>query len=181
MRLRMDAGTGALVSAQVTLNTALMFSKASDEWSTPQAFFDLLDDEFGFAIDVAATRHNTKCAGYFGPDGLEDDALLADWGRALKAVEDGTWRSIFWMNPPYSRCREFIALASIKARLRGYTTVCLVPSRTDTRWWHDHVWDRESNGYRPGVEVRFVKGRLKFGGAKAGAPFPSVVVIFRPY
>ena len=159
------------------LNSALMFSKASDEWATPQDFFDALDAEFHFAVDVAATRENTKCAGYFGRDGIAEDALTADWSRALWAVEDGTRRYAFWMNPPYSRCREFMALAALRA-CAGYTVVCLVPSRTDTRWWHEHVWD--GSGPRAGVEVRFIKGRLKFGDGKNSAPFPSVVVIFRP-
>lgn len=161
------------------MNTDVLFSKASDEWETPQDLFDVLDAEFGFAVDVAATRENTKCAGYFGRDGLEDDALTADWSRALWAVEDGTRRRAFWMNPPYSRCREFMARAALQA-CAGHTVVCLVPSRTDTRWWHDHVWDAVNSEPYHGVTVRFLKGRLKFGNSHNSAPFPSVIVIFRP-
>ena len=63
---------------------------------------------------------------------------------------------------------------------KGCTVVCLVPSRTDTRWWHQHVWDGEKHQPRSGVEIRFIKGRLKFGGSESGAPFPSVVIVFRP-
>jgi phage N-6-adenine-methyltransferase len=147
----------------------VMFSKASDEWSTPQGFYDALDAEFGFWLDAAASVLNHKCRDWWAED---DDALTTDW---LFAGEGGA----VWLNPPYSKCRQFIAKAAQEAR-KGATVVCLVPSRTDTRWWHEHVWDACTNTYRPGVEVRFIKGRLKFGGSTNSAPFPSCVVIFRP-
>lgn len=152
-----------------------MFSKASDEWSTPQETFDALDAEFHFTLDVAATHDNKKCRYWFGPDMASpyDDALAIDWWLGHRPDTEAAW-----LNPPYSKCREFIAKAADEAR-KGLTVVCLVPSRTDTRWWHEHVWDREKHAPRAGVEVRFVKGRLKFGGATAGAPFPSVVIVFR--
>lgn len=148
------------------MNSALMFSKASDEWATPQDTYDALHREFGFTLDAAASHENTKCFEFFS---IEDDALARDWHEGYTAV---------WLNPPYSKCREFIAKAAEEAR-KGCTVVCLVPSRTDTRWWHEHVWNQETHQPRPGVEVRFMKGRLKFGGATAGAPFPSVVIVFR--
>ena len=153
------------------MNNALMFSKASDEWSTPLDFFSALDAEFGFDVDAAATLDNRLKDEYFGLDHHRSerrDALAADWGG-----------KVCWLNMPYSMCREFIAKAAQEAA-KGCTVVCLVPSRTDTRWWHDHVWDCVRHQPRPGVEVRFIKGRLTFGGAKAGAPFPSVVIVFRP-
>jgi len=150
------------------MNNALMFSKASDEWSTPDDFFAALDAEFDFDLDVAASAENAKCLDYLT---IEDDALSVNWARSGLVT--------CWMNPPYSKCREFIAKAALEAS-KGCTVVCLVPSRTDTRWWHEYVWDREKHRPRPGVEVRFVKGRLTFGGAPAGAPFPSVVIVFRP-
>lgn len=146
------------------MNNAVMFSKASDEWSTPQGFYEELDAEFNFTLDAACSEENCKA-----PYGMTaaDDALKQPWEHAF-----------VWLNPPYSKCREFVGKAAAEAE-NGVTTVCLVPSRTDTRWWHDYVWDREKHRPRPGVEIRFVKGRLKFGGATAGAPFPSVVIIFR--
>jgi phage N-6-adenine-methyltransferase len=150
------------------VNSALMFSKASDEWSTPQAFFDELAREFEFEVDAAASVGNAKCRVWYGD---KIDAL------ALKS-----WASVpcsIWLNPPYSRCREFIAKAAQEAQ-KGCTVVALVPARVDTRWFHDHVYSAAENGWRPGVEVRFIKGRLKFGNGKNSAPFPSVVVIFRP-
>lgn len=149
------------------MNTAVMFGKATDEWSTPQDFFDALNAEFSFDIDAAATRENSKCEEFHSAG--KSDALKWPWTF-------GT----YWLNPPYSRCREFIAKAALEVHLNGCTVVCLVPSRTDTRWWHQHVWDTQAHRPRAGVEVRFVKGRLKFGGAAHGAPFPSVVIIFRP-
>lgn len=156
------------------MNSALMFSKASDEWETPQTFFDALDAEFHFAVDAAASRANRKCVLYFGPDAGEPytDALTQDWN-----VGYPPWS--VWLNPPYSRCLAFITKAAQEAR-KGCTVVCLIPSRTDTRMWHEHVWDASTHACRPGVEIRFIKGRLKFGGGKNSAPFPSCVVIFRP-
>ena len=147
-----------------------MFSRKTDEWSTPRDFFRALDVEFCFLLDAAATRENRLCAEYRGPDHLRPECrsgLVFDWAEST------------YCNPPYSMCRAFIAKAAQEAR-RGCTVVCLVPSRTDTRWWHDEVYDAHTRQYRPGVEVRFVKGRLKFGGSTNSAPFPSVVVIFRP-
>jgi phage N-6-adenine-methyltransferase len=154
------------------MNNALMFSKASDEWSTPQDFWNLLDAEFYFALDAAASAENAKVGGFFS---IDDDALVKDW-----FAECHGYRTVaVWLNPPYSKCREFIGKAATEGR-KGCTVVCLVPSRTDTRWFHEHVWNVATNSPRPGVEVRFVKGRLRFGGGKDSAPFPSVVIIFRP-
>ncbi len=161
------------------MKTEVMFSRASDEWSTPQALFDDLHCEFRFQWDVAATIANAKCGPYryFGPDhGNKEyrDGLSEQWRTyRTEAVER------LWCNPPYSRCRDFIAKAALEAK-HGATTVCLVPSRTDTRWWHQWVWDDVRHCARPGVEVRFLKGRLKFGNSENSAPFPSVLVIFRP-
>jgi phage N-6-adenine-methyltransferase len=148
------------------VNSALVFSKASDEWSTPPDLFDALDAEFAFGLDAAATKENSKCAAFFT---REDDALAREWYAG--------W--VVWLNPPYSQCQEFISKAAREA-LNGVTTVALVPSRTDTRWWHCYVWDREQHRPHPGVEVRFLKGRLKFGNSQNSAPFPSVVIVFRP-
>lgn len=141
------------------------FSRTSDEWETPQPFFDELNREFGFGLDVCATADNRKCARWFG---IEADGLTQDWEN-----------SICWMNPPYSNLRNWMAKASKSAKA-GAIVVCLIPSRTDTRAWHDFIWDETKHAARPGVEVRFIKGRLKFGGCDNSAPFPSAVIIFRP-
>jgi phage N-6-adenine-methyltransferase len=155
------------------VNTATLFSSQRDDWQTPPELFAQLDAEFGFTLDVAANRHNAQCPTYIGPD---HDLENPGWLDAL-AIE---WEGICWMNPPYSRGLQakFIAKAAAE-RLRGVTTVMLLPARTDTRAFHAHIWDAEQHKPRPGVEVRFLKGRLKFVGAKAGAPFPSMIVVFR--
>jgi phage N-6-adenine-methyltransferase len=164
--------------AGAAMNSALMFSKASDEWATPLAFYVPLDAEFDFALDAAATADNSKCSMYLGPDHAQQacrDALTCDWNRILgSSIADQS----VWLNPPYSRCKEFVAKAADERR-RGVRTVMLMPSRTDTRWFHEHLWDADKNTTRPGIELRFVRGRLKFGDGKNSAPFPSMVVVFR--
>lgn len=133
-----------------------MTSSATPEWETPTAFFDKLNAEFGFTVDVCATPENAKCARYYT---AKENGLIQDW------------KGVCWMNPPYGReIPKWIRKAFISAK-QGATVVCLVPARTDTRWWHDHIEGK--------AEVRFVKGRLKFNGHKWNAPFPSAVVIFK--
>jgi phage N-6-adenine-methyltransferase len=127
----------------------------SCEWETPQDTFDALNLEFGLHWDVAATRENSKC-GFFYDE--QRDGLSQDWnGKRC------------WMNPPYGKT---IGNWVEKAATGGAEiVVALLPARTDTRWWHSFIQDK--------AEVRFIKGRLKFGGSNKSAPFPSCVVIFR--
>ena len=127
------------------------------DWATPPAFFAGLDKEFGFTLDVAASPHNAKCERYFTSD---DDGIQQDWAG-----------EVCWCNPPYGReIGKWVRKAAQEAR-RGATTVMLIPSRTDTAWWHDYIEGK--------AEVRFVRGRIKFVGATENAPFPNAVVIFR--
>ena len=149
---------------QPTKLTAL-FSRASDEWTTPPDLWRALHAEFGFTLDAAATRENTTCVRFLD---RQVDALAMSWENA-----------VVWLNPPYSACRAFLAKARREAQC-GATVVCLVPSRTDTRWWHESVWDTEQQTPQPGVELRFLKGRLRFGPGTGTAPFPSALVIFAP-
>lgn len=133
---------------------AVHYSSATGEWATPQALFDVLDAEFHFELDVCALPSSAKCARYFCPahDGLAQE-----------------WTGTIWMNSPYGReIGKWLAKAR-EASKHGATVVCLVPARTDTAWWHDHCWD---------AEVRLLRGRVKFGTATSGAPFPSAVVVF---
>jgi phage N-6-adenine-methyltransferase len=165
------------------MNNALMFSSKSDEWETPQSLFDALDDEFCFLLDAAASHDNHK-----GEDGTAyitaaDDALSVDWLDWMKG-QDGDPRSVglqptVWLNPPYSKCADFVAKAAAESRT-GCTVVMLLPARTDTRYFHNHIWDAEHHQPKANIQVRFIKGRLKFGDAANSAPFPSMVVIFRP-
>lgn len=136
-------------------NRDIMFSSKTDLHETPQDFFDKLNEEFKFNLDVCATRENAKCTKYYT---IEDNGL------------DQPWSGSIFMNPPYGRdIIKWMEKAS-KAAANGALVVCLVPARTDTKWWHTYALPHE---------VRFIKGRLKFGGAKNNAPFPSAVVIMR--
>lgn len=133
------------------------FSSKTDEWATPMAFFAEIDGEFGFTLDVCALPQNAKCERYFTP---EDDGLKQEW------------RGVCWMNPPYGRAIARWVKKAFDSAQAGATVVCLVPARTDTRWWHDFV--------KKASEVRFIRGRLKFGGGATSAPFPSALIVFRP-
>ena len=125
-------------------------------WYTPEDFFKKYDDKYKFELDVCATDDNAKCARYFTEeiDGLSQE-----------------WKGICWMNPPYGRTIKQWMKKAYESSLSGATVVCLVPARTDTNWWHDYAMKGD---------IEFIKGRLKFGGSKNSAPFPSAVVVFNP-
>jgi phage N-6-adenine-methyltransferase len=135
-----------------------LYSSASGEWPTPQGFFDELDAEFRFTLDPCATPRNAKCRKFYT---IADDGLSRDWGS----------HRVF-CNPPYGRDICHWVRKCFEAAQAGGLVVLLVHARTDTRWFHDWVYGR--------AELRFVKGRLKFGDGKQSAPFPSLVAIFRP-
>lgn len=137
------------------MNTDVMFSSETDLWSTPQDTFDKLNSEFGFEVDVCATNENAKCSKFFT---IADDGLSKEW------------EGVCWMNPPYGRVIGKWIQKAYESSLQGSTVVCLLPSRTDTKWFHEYCMKGE---------IRFIKGRLKFGGSKNSAPFPSMVVVFR--
>jgi phage N-6-adenine-methyltransferase len=137
----------------------LHFSSATGEWSTPQDLFDHLNEIFDFDLDAAATRENTKCSHWFTK---EDDALIRNWTSFT------TTRAV-WLNPPDGRgLIKWIEKASTEA-MKGLTVVCLLPARTDTAWFQM---------CKLRGEIRFLRGRLKFGGHKNAAPFPSMIVVF---
>ncbi len=132
------------------------FSSATDLWATPDDVFSELHREFQFTLDVCALPENAKCGAFFTP---ADDGLAQ------------AWTGTCWMNPPYGReIGRWVAKARESAEA-GATVVCLLPARTDTAWWHEHVTRAD--------EVRFVRGRLRFGNAGNAAPFPSAIVVFR--
>lgn len=126
------------------------------EFPTPPDFYHKLDSEFHFTLDPCATVENAKCQKFFTK---ADNGLAQDWGK-----------EIVFMNPPYNTVKDWIKKAYYSS-LRGATVVCLIPSRTDTSWWHDYCMKGE---------IRFIRGRLKFCG-KDSAPFPSAVIIFRRF
>lgn len=141
------------------MNNELMFSSKSGKWDTPQDFFDKLNEEFHFSLDPCADDKNHKCKKYYTE---EQDGLKQDWSG----------ESVF-CNPPYGKevkrwvekCFTEVYAGNCKC------AVMLLNARTDTKWFHQYIYRK--------AEVRFVKGRLKFGDAKTPAPFPSMVVIFR--
>lgn len=132
------------------------FSSATDLWATPQSLFDELNQQYHFTLNPCATHANAKCAKHFT---RQEDGLSQNW--------DG--ETVF-MNPPYGReIGKWVAKAvSSKA-----TVVMLLPARTDTRWFHDHLYGN------PDVELDFLKGRLKLGSATNSAPFPSLIAHYR--
>lgn len=137
------------------INKAL-FSSNSDEWSTPKDFYELLNKEFNFTLDPCASDENHKCGNYFT---INDDGLKQEWHGSV------------FINPPYSEIKDWVKKAYEESK-RDYCkrVVLLIPARTDTRYVHDYI----SQAY----EIRFLRGRLKFGDAANSAPFPSMVVVF---
>lgn len=165
----------------------LMFSSVNPDYETPDDLYTLYELEFNITHDVAADHGTAKCKSYWTK---EDNCLTREWS------------GVNWMNPPYNKpekscvtphknCKkkkcpkrgwhateyipgqiDFVRKACEEAMAGRATTVCLLPARTDTDIFHLYVWDKEN------VEVRFLKGRVTFKGAKAPAPFPSMIVIF---
>ncbi len=130
------------------------FSSKTDMWETPTNLFIKYDDIYNFKIDVCATLQNSKCPEFFSPevDGLKQK-----------------WTGTCWMNPPYGKVIGAWMKKAYESSLSGATVVCLVPARTDTKWWHDYAMKGE---------IEFLRGRIKFGGHKNCAPFPSAIVVF---
>ena len=139
-------------------NIKVMYSSKTDNWATAQDFYDKLDSEFHFTLDPCADKNNHKCKKYYTK---EDDGLLQDWGG----------ETVF-CNPPYGRqISKWVEKCFNESRKDKTIVVMLIPARTDTKYFHQYIYNK--------AELRFVKGRLKFGDSKANAPFPSMVVIFR--
>ena len=141
------------------MKTELFFSCQTDQWETPQDFFDQLDKEFHFTLDPCADETNHKCERYFTK---EQDGLKQDWSG-----------EIVFCNPPYNELSRW-AKKCYEEYLNGAVVVMLVPARTDTKWFHDWIYHK--------AELRFIKGRLRFGNSgnsTSNAPFPSMVVVFK--
>jgi len=137
----------------------IMFSSKSNDWATPQDFYNQLDAEFEFTLDPCASQSSAKCASFYTAD---DDGLSKDWeGHTV------------FMNPPYGRkIGNWIQKAYEEGEKSNTRVVALIPARTDTKYWHNYCMKA--------TEIRFVKGRLKFGqgNTKNSAPFPSAVIVF---
>jgi phage N-6-adenine-methyltransferase len=144
-----------------------MFSAKTHEWETPNELFFALDPIYRFSLDVAASKSNAKIENYYteADNGLEKE-----------------WKGRIWCNPPYGKgvgkwlekCRREIEIGNCDV------AVFLLPARTDTKWFHEYVWDKVSHHPRTGVQLQLLAGRLRFEGATSGAPFPSMIVVFKP-
>lgn len=140
------------------MNVKGVFSSKTDEWATPQYLFDQLDAEFHFDLDPAATDENHKCERYFTK---ADDGLKKSWGG----------QRVF-CNPPYGRqIGKWVEKGYREAQKPNTTVVMLLPARTDNGWFHDYILGK--------AEIRFIRGRVRFGDSKMNAPFPSMIVIWK--
>jgi phage N-6-adenine-methyltransferase len=162
-----STASGWVPESAVAKDLKALFSHAKDNWRTPIGLYQQLKAEFDFVCDAAADESNHLCDAWYGPGSIIGECAIG--------VEK--WAPCCWLNPPYSQVKHFIQKAADQ-RLLGVTTVPLIPSRTDTKWWHSYIWDAELNQCRPGISIRFIKGRLKFSGSTNSAPFPSVIVVF---
>lgn len=144
------------------MNKELMFSSKKEDWETPQLLFDELNDNYNFNWDLASSDANAKCVNHFT---VGDDSLSQDW-----SVLEGN----LWLNPPYGRdLKHWVKKAYESSLHRSGLLVMLIPSRTDTSYWHDYIFDK--------AQIKFIRGRLKFengGVASQPAPFPSALIIF---
>lgn len=133
------------------------FTTVKEDWETPHELFDIIDKEFHFTIDLAADEHNTKVSIFYGK---QQDALTK------------SWTGVCWLNPPYGRqLSKWIKKAYEESLPEGVIVVVLVPARTNTSWWHDYCMKA--------YEIRFIRGRPKFVGAKHGLPQPLAIIIFK--
>lgn len=136
-----------------------LFTSNKDDWETPQPFFDRLNKEFHFTLDPCASHENHKCDKYYT---TEDDGLSKSW----------VGETVF-MNPPYGRViKDWVKKAYYSGIKENTVVVGLLPARTDTTWFHNYC-------YLPNVEIRFLRGRLKFSNSKNSAPFPSMIVVWK--
>ena len=137
------------------MNKAL-FTSNSDEWETPQELYTALNRRFKFTLDPCSTKENHLCNKYFTK---EDNGLSKEWkGETV------------FVNPPYSKIKQWVEKCYKEHEKNGTTVVMLIPSRTDTRYFHDYIYHK--------ADIEFIKGRLHFSNSKNNAPFPSMIVIY---
>ena len=135
-----------------------MMTSLTDEWATPKELFKQLNAEFSFTLDPCCTVENAKCDKYYTK---EDDGLSKSWSN-----------EVVFMNPPYGReIGKWVKKGFEEWDKENTTVVMLLPARTDTRWFHDYIYNK--------AEVRFIKGRLKFNDCPNPAPFPSMIVVYK--
>lgn len=147
---------------QSKTNIKVHFSSNTDEWETPPDLFARLDARYHFTLDPCCTHKTAKCTKHFT---IKEDGLSKSWKGETAFV-----------NPPYSRGKQAKWIRkAYEESLNGATVVLLIPSRTDTKAWHDYCMKGD---------IDFIKGRVKFlqnGEVITSAPFPSAIVVFNPY
>ena len=139
------------------MNKSLL-STGKNDWETPKDFFEKLNKEFHITLDPCASEENHKCEKFYTE---KENGLLQDWSG-----------EVVFCNPPYTAKEQDVWVKKCYEESKRATVVMLVPARTDTKRFHKYIL--------PYAEIRFLKGRLTFVGAKDPAPFPNMVVIFRP-
>lgn len=138
------------------LNDSLFMSN-KDDWETPKDLYRTLNDEFKFNLDPCCSEKTAKCSLFYT---IKDDGLSKSWEGNV------------FMNPPYGRqIINWVKKAKEESN-KGATVVCLVPARTDTKWWHNYCMKS--------AEIRFLTKRLTFEGANNKATFPAAIVVFKP-
>ena len=136
----------------------VLFSSKKDDWETPQKLYDELNREFQFTLDTCADENNHKCSKYYT---TKEDGLKQNWSG-----------EIVYCNPPYGKqIYKWVEKCYLESRKEKTIVVLLIPSRTDTKYFHNFLYKKQ------GVELRFIKGRVKFSGAKYPAPFPSLIAV----
>lgn len=144
------------------INTSVHFTSEKDFWETPQELFDELNKEFNFTLDPCSSHQNAKCKKHYT---ISDDGLSKSWKN-----------EIVFVNPPYGRqIHKWVKKCYVEYTY-GATVVLLIPARTDTSYWHNWIFNRAT-------EIRYLRGRVKFAldgkPMKAGAPFPSAIVVYK--
>ena len=136
---------------------------SKDTWETPDYFFNLLDEKFHFTLDPCATKENTKCKKFFTN---EQDGLRQNWkGERV------------FVNPPFSKIDSWVNKCYKEGIKENTIVVMIIPSRTDTRYWHNYIMKAN--------EIWFCKGRVNFllEGMKPthGSTFPLAIIVFKRF
>ena len=137
------------------MENKVLYSSNTDSWSTPWDLFYKLNEIYNFDLDPCCDELNRKCKNYFT---RQHDGLDQDWNK---------YKSVF-MNPPYGREIKKWVKKAYEENKKGCIVVCLLPARTDTKWFHEYIYNKH--------KIEFIKGRLRFGNSTDNAPFPSMLV-----
>ena len=136
----------------------VLFSSKSNEWATPQDLYNKLNNRYNFTLDPCSSLENHKCDKFYT---IKENGLIQDWSN-----------EVVFCNPPYGREIYDWVKKCYNEHLNGTKIVLLIPSRTDTKYFHEFLYKK------PNIKLEFIKGRLKFGDSNNSAPFPSLLAYF---